>query len=194
MKAIKVIGVGLQKTGTTSLCLALRQLGYKHIGYNLNCCDLYRNGNIDALLDVLDQYDPCDDWPWPLFYQSIYEKFPNSKFILTKRISADVWFESFVTHAKKTSDYRSSRRLEKQIGHKSFRAEIYGYDNPSENRQHHIEFYHRHNKAVSDFFADKPGSLIELCWEKEQGWNNLSGFINEQVPESSIFPHARKRK
>ena len=80
------------------------------------------------------------------------------------------------------------------IGNRSFRAEIYGYEHPRENPEHHMAFYHRHIEEVRKFFADKPGALTELCWEQGDQWGQLCEPLEEPIPGDTDFPHVNKRK
>ena len=115
----KVFVIGLNKTGTTSLGKALKILGYRHI-----CChrielieDIIIQKNFDRIYEIADQYDAFEDWPWPLAYRELSQKYPDAKFILTMRKSPEVWFKSLFHHAKL---YPSTKH----------RKLIYGFWNP----------------------------------------------------------------
>lgn len=195
MKPAKVFGVGLQRTGTTTLGKALSLLGYKHLGYNLNCCNLYRERRTQELLALAEDHDSFEDWPWPLIYEEAYEAYPDAIFILTTRKNGESWLASMVSHASYVAEKRrTDPNCVKTIGVSSFRREVYGYDHPLDNPDHHLSYYRNHNNAVRQFFSDKQGSLVQLCWENGDGWKALCGPLGETVPTGIELPHANKRK
>ena len=91
-RTIKIFGIGLSKTGTTSLARALEILGYKtrdYIGVTK-----YIAGDLSSVdLQEIDANDAFTDTPIPSFYKQLDEKYPNSKFILTTR-NMDDWLRS----------------------------------------------------------------------------------------------------
>ena len=115
----KVFCLGLSRTGTTSLCSGLQDLGYDVVHFPLSlytqshlfgapkfCPKLSvspykkwrRKKEIKALaltnpLEVLKDHDAFGDLPIPLFYQELDKLFPGSKFILTSR-ELDRWLIS----------------------------------------------------------------------------------------------------
>ena len=81
----KVFGIGFHKTGTTSLALALRQLGYSVTGPNgVNDPNISQNARA-LVRDLVDQFDAFQDNPWPILFRELDEWYPNSKFVLTLR-------------------------------------------------------------------------------------------------------------
>lgn len=187
----KIFGIGLQRTGTTSLGRALALLGFNHCGFQAELVNHYRQGDMAKVIAATEQYDSFEDWPWPLIYQQLHDIYPDALFVLTTRASEDRWFESMVKHAKFVAQKRAIANdgdLNAR-GRKSFRAEVYGYDNPEDNRGHHIDFYRSHCRAVRDYFSDKPASLIEVCWEHGDGWSELCAGLGVPVPQKHDFPH-----
>lgn len=180
MKKNKVIGVGFHKTGTTTLGHSLQLLGYKHISYSREAFLLYHASETSAVLALMTYFDSFEDWPWPLLYQEIYERFPDSKFILTTRINEEIWFASLAGHVNRGPSEPFP-----------YRRYIYGYENPEDNKQAHIETYLQHNQAVREFFADKQGSFLEVCWEKGDGWQELCSFLDQEIPNLP-FPHSNR--
>lgn len=180
MKKNKVIGIGFHKTGTTTLGHCLQLLAYNHISHSKEAFLLYQAGEISALLKLMEYFDSFEDWPWPFLYREIFERFPESKFILTTRSNEDVWFASLARHVRRGAgeDFK-------------YRTYIYGYENPTDNKQLHIEKYLQHNREVREFFSDKEGSFLEVCWEKDDGWHELCSFIDVEIPNLP-FPHSNQ--
>ena len=178
---MKVFGIGLNKTGTTSLGKALEILGYKdHISWSADLSpDLIKKWsekNIDAILSVAEKYNNLEDWPWPLVYKELYEKFDDAKFILTKRTTPERWYHSLCEH---------------RLRHGSFEHHklIYGYYFPHDFKREHIEFYNNHNRQVIDFFKKKaPEKLLVISFSDGNNWGKLCNFLNVGIP-SLDFPH-----
>lgn len=177
---MKVVGIGLNKTGTKTLGTCLKYWGLRHITYNHQAFDLWRNSDYGALMEWVGAYDSFEDWPWPLLYREIDEAFPGTKFILTTRKDSATWFKSLCDHAVRT-------------GPTQFRKYIYGFEMPHEHKAEHIEFYERHNQSVREHFKSRPGCLLEVCWENGDGWKELAGFLG--LPDPGIpLPHANKSR
>ena len=85
-KKVKVFGIGFNKTGTTSLTLALKELGcdvapeYFFEPLLVNVLD----GDFQLLIKRCFLYNAFQDIPFslPLVYKEIYKQFPKAKFIL----------------------------------------------------------------------------------------------------------------
>ena len=175
---MKIVGIGLNKTGTTTLGTCLVHWGFKHISYSKPAFDLWRKNDFDKLWQFTHNYDSFEDWPWPLVYREMDEKYPGSKFILTTRKNSETWFRSLCKHAHRT-------------GPTEFRKVIYGFEMPFEHPTEHMEYYVRHNRAVREYFHNRQNDFLEVCWENGDGWNELSEFLNLPRP-STPFPHSGK--
>jgi hypothetical protein len=176
---MKVFGIGLNKTGTKTLGVCLNQLGYAHKSVDRPAFELFKKGDINGLFNIIDKYDSFEDWPWPLIYKEVDEKYPDSKFILTIRKTPESWFKSLCRHA----DY---------TGPTEFRKHIYGYEMPRKHKQHHLDFYDKHVKDVTDYFKSQPEKLLIVCWENGDGWEKLSSFLGFDCPNVPL-PHTNKR-
>ena len=175
---MKIVGIGLNKTGTKTLGACMRYWGFKHISCNTKAFDHWRAGDYRRLMNRIRRFDSFEDWPWPLIFREIDAEFPGSKFILTRRADADTWFNSLCEHAKRT-------------GPTDFRKYIYGHAMPQAHRAEHINFYENHLRTVRDYFRGRPDDLLEVCWEKGDGWAELSQFLGFEKPDLP-FPHENK--
>ena len=174
----KVVGIGLNRTGTTTLGICLEHFGYRHTSVHQAAFELFRNGDMNSLMEIVAQFDSFEDWPWPLVYRQIEAQYPDSKFILTKRKSEDAWFKSL-------------SRLAAITGPTEFRQFVYGYAMPEEHKRNYIDFYNQHNKSVEDYFSDKPGKLLVVSWDKGNGWEELCQFLGHETPQAP-FPHVNR--
>lgn len=175
---MKIVCIGLNKTGTMSLGACLRTWGLHHLSFSNEAFDLWQEKNIEGLLSMADRFDSFEDWPWPLIYREFDQRFSGSKFILTRRLNADTWFASLCKHAARTGPTR-------------FREAIYGYAMPEGHKEQHVRFYQDHLTAVRRYFLDRPDDLLEVCWEEGDGWEKLSSFLG--LPDPGVpFPHMYK--
>jgi Sulfotransferase domain/UDP-glucoronosyl and UDP-glucosyl transferase len=91
----KVFGIGLSRTGTSSLTQALNILGYKAIHFphdNVTRAELYRffaSGSGRLSLSLLQEADAITDTPACCVYKALDQGYPGSKFILTVLSESD---------------------------------------------------------------------------------------------------------
>lgn len=176
---MKVIGIGLNKTGTKTLGACLLHWGFRHQSCSTRDFDLWRTGREDEVFVRMEKYDSFDDWPWPLMYKTIDSRFSGAKFILTRRKDVATWFESLCLHAER-------------MGSSAFRQCIYGHDMPRNHRVEHVAFYEKHLADVRAYFHARPNDLLEVCWEEGDDWKKLAQFLGLPVPDRP-FPHNNKR-
>jgi tetratricopeptide (TPR) repeat protein len=102
--ADKVFGIGLSRTATSSLNLALRKLGYDSIHW--------LNPNTQTVISNQDfvLFDGFTDIPVSYQFEELYSAFPNSKFIYTSR-SRDSWISSVSSHYKNARGIDSPTQL-----------------------------------------------------------------------------------
>jgi len=182
-KPHKVFGIGLNKTGTSSLKRALVALGYNHCDVRGQMTYKYFNRNFGQIFKTVDQFDSFEDWPWPLMYRQVFDRYgTNARYILTRRASGEKWVESLKAHALVTSPDNNPRKR------------IFGFDYPHGAEAQHIAYYDSHLTEVRRFFADQNAShvLCEVCWEEGDGWQQVCDFLNEPLPDAP-FPHANRR-
>ncbi len=188
---MRVIGIGLNKTGTTSLGKAVEILGFKkHHSWDTENVIDYSNGKIDELLKFTKDYNNLEDMPWFLIYKELNEYYDDAMFVLTTRKSAEIWYKSQCKHYDKNmklEGYDEETAVTNQI--------VYGYENPYLHREEFIAKYHQHNEEVREYFNGKD-NFVELCWEDGDGWKELCAFLQIPSPEYLIknksFIHANK--
>ena len=170
----KVFCIGFHKTGTTSLKMALTELGYRVTGPFGR-----RDRNIgetveDQAREIAARFDAFQDNPWPVIYRFLDREYPGSKFILTMRPS-EKWIASVVDHFGKSAP--------------PMREWIYGpgMGNPTGNESVYIERYERHNREVLDYFKDRPEDFIVFDISAGDGWEKICTFLGHSVP-ATPFP------
>lgn len=175
----KVFGIGFNKTGTTTLAACLRKLGRRHTSASLELLRDVLAGRFASLFAVADQFDSFEDWPWPLAFRELDSRYPGSRFILTRRRDAATWFDSLAAMARRNGP-TEMRRL------------IFGHAMPAAAPEVFMAAYDAHCAAVREHFRDRPGDLLEVCWEEGDGWRELCQFLGEPVP-AEPFPHVNAR-
>ena len=137
------------------------------------CCTKPGGPETSTLSDRLrPKYDLLEDWPWPLVYKEMAESFPDSRFVLTRRTSAAVWFKSQRHHIKKYGPHRG----------------IYGDMTEKEAPEKYQAFYENHLREARSYFAGT-GRMLEVCWDEGDGWEQLCPFLGRPIPDIA-FPHS----
>jgi len=187
---MKIFGIGMFKTGTTSLENALRILGFNHInnttffggdsfGFlhrnvkDIVCeydYDKFSDDENDKIKKAIESYDAFSDHPWMWCYKKAFELYPNAKYILTTRKNETALGNSdwnfWLANGAKEEDIPSKEEF--------------------------IHRYKTHNNEVRNFF-DGNSNFIELCFENGDGWKELCEFLSLPIP-SDDFPHSNRGK
>lgn len=171
----KVFGIGLQRTGTTTLASAMRLLGYRSTHFPADLWD-------DPDAAVLDEYDALFDNPIPLIYKDLDARFPGSKFVLTTR-DEEGWLRScewLFTEMREEWGFDTSERL------RAMHTHAYGTNHFDEDAFRRA--FRAHHEDVRAHFADRPEDLLVLDIAEEDKWAPLCTFLGVDRP-SVPFPH-----
>jgi hypothetical protein len=160
MRRSKIFGIGLSRTGTTSLTEALAILGFSAIHYPTS-------------LEQIELYDAATDLLVAATFEMLDAKFPGSKFIYTVR-RRESWLESCRRHwlrrQEKVDDI--NRELRKQLyGTIDFDADLFA------------QAYDRHETHVLHYFAERPHDFLvfDICGGRTD-WERLCSFLSAPVP------------
>jgi Sulfotransferase domain len=187
-KNYKVFGLGLSKTGTSSLGDALNYLGINTIHYPFDddtYAELYR-GNYDLSI-LKETYRGIVDIPAAPFYAQWDRQYPGSKFILTVR-DRDAWIESAEKHWELMMHWWKERpqfqRFQEFIS-----AVVYG--SVGFNAGRFLFAYDMQIKNVLDYFKNRPDDLLVMDICAGEGWEKLCPFLGLPEP-AAPFPHANE--
>ena len=181
MKPNKIFGIGLSKTGTTSLFAALSILGYRAETYrHLRERSLNEWFKGDFSHDYLSELDAVTDLPIGAFYPALDIRYPGSKFILTTRNKTD-WLESCSKFFAPTKMY-----LEKLGSFRDF-SQISAYGVVSYNEALFSYAYDTHMSGVRSYFSNRPEDLLTMSIVDGEGWEKLCPFLEEEIPNHE-FP------
>ena len=180
----KVFGIGLNKTGTSTLGACFSTLGFRHLYDVHRLTQYYFDGDLESIFKVIEGHDSFEDWPIPLIYKELYERFgEEALFVLTLRKTPEVWLNSLSRHAKRIN----------HEGARNIRKNIYGYESPDGHEAEHLKIYDAHTASVIEFFEQKGArdQLLVICWENGDDWTQLCDFFGVSKPWVS-FPHVNK--
>jgi hypothetical protein len=155
---MKIFGIGLSNTGTTSLAKALEVLGYRAVHYPWS-------------LQEIDEFDAAVDIPVACRYRELDERHPGSRFILTTRP-----FEEWI-------DRRRRKPVDKDRPQKwvlDTRIRMYG--SITFDAKLYTEAYYRHHEEVNDYFKERLEDLLILPLKADDKWERLCGFLGKEIP------------
>ena len=166
----KVFGIGLCKTGTTSLCKAMTILGFKSKHYL---------SNVDK--DIMSN-DFVNDMPIQTRYKIYDQQYPNSKFILTVRDK-----NSWLISCQKQFGFSPIKNRDSIIY--KYRVEQMGMD--TYNKEVFSKKYDEHLSTVLSYFYNRLQDILIINICNGEGWEKLCPFVNKSIPEIP-FPYINK--
>jgi len=191
---MKVICVGLAKTGTTSLAKALRILGYnvydfkEHFTFHRQeWLDSFETDRLPNFKEMYQGVDAITDVPAAFWFEEIAAVFPEAKVILTVRDSEEQWLESW----KRQCQFIKNRPFLVKIAlwwnsdeHflRTNRVAIFGSSNPEATALFRKK-YRQHNERVQAVISAER----LLVYNVKQGWKPLGEFLGFDIP-STQFP------
>jgi len=195
---MNVIGVGLGRTGTNSLKLALNRLG---LGPCHHMDEVIRkmpeqvplwSAAVDGRPNwsaIYSDYKSAVDWPTAGFFRELAEAFPAARFVLTHR-DPERWADSFRKTIYRRLAERHERPPEVRDCLEMANAVIEKTGIPVElDRRRLIEAFVAHSEAVR---AVIPADQL-LEFEVREGWAPLCDFLNLPAPDDA-FPHTNSRE
>lgn len=154
----KIFGIGLGKTGLTSLKQAMAALGHSVLQQPMR---------IDRRM--LAPYSFICDKPINYRFREVAELYPEARYILTLR-PIEAWLKC---QARVSGVRREGHDLK-------MRRECYGCDLYDEDTFRDV--YMRHYKDVLAFFRTTPERLLVLNIFEGQGWKELVDFLKPEFP------------
>jgi hypothetical protein len=190
---LSIIGVGFGRTGTTSLNMALEQLGFgpchqmEEVFSNPQQLPKWETAVAGRSVDwddVYAGYNSTVDWPGALFWEELADTYPAAKIILTTR-PTESWWHSFSNTIMKAWEIipempkghpRNVALLGKYVVlDKTFGGTI--------EKQAVTSIYDGHiQKVLSSFTGDRL-----LQFDVRDGWAPLCKFLNKPIPDGD-FP------
>jgi len=200
----KIFVIGRGKTGTTSMGQVLSDMGFR-VGNQAKAERLmedWAQRKFHNIVEYCKSADAFQDAPFSndYTYQVMDYAFPESKFVLTIRNSAEEWYESLTRfHTKiigkgrlptaddlKNFDYREKGWLWR------FHKTVYGIDEYSlYDKGLYIQHYEMHNNRVQDYFKYRQGDLLVLNLSDSNSMTALCNFLDKPVVKQTM-PHLNR--
>jgi len=186
MNSSKIFGIGLSKTGTTSLTKALNMLAIRTIHFphdEQTFTELQRG---EYRLSVLAKYQGVTDTPVAPFFAQLDKAWPGSKFILTIREKRS-WLRSAEAHWLDLLKGRPARDPAYKAFIDYINACAYGCTSFSAERFSYV--YDTHVRLATEYFARRPDDFMVLdIVDGDRRWDTLCEFLGAPVP-AVHFPH-----
>lgn len=194
---MKVIGVGVGRTGTYSLKLALERLG---LGPCHHMEEVLRNPPVQVPLwsaalrgradwaAIYRGYASAVDWPTAGFFRELNTVYPSAKFILTHR-SPDSWVQSFSETIYKLTlgEVSGPPEMKPLLDMASGVVDRTGFPNGLD-AAGLARAFAAHNDAVK---ATIPADRL-LVYQVKEGWEPLCAFLGVAEPAEQ-FPRSNDR-
>lgn len=184
-----VWGIGLTRTGTTSLNEALVHLGYRAV---------HRPTTNDLLYG---QLQAATDESVAAVFEYLDWRYPHSRFVLTDRDEGD-WLRSTAAHRAVRSAARvdelnqhhppigNPRRRDRWIELVFTHMRLYGTPHFDENA--FLRGRRAYYARVSNYFEHRKRDLLRLRICHGDGWQQLCSFLGNDVP-AIPFPNTNAR-
>lgn len=169
----KIFGIGLSRTGTTSLAQVLTSIGINFIHYPKTKEVLFDSKNGGG-----------GDLPAVVYYKELDIKFPNSLFVYTIR-DKEEWLDSVENHL--------TRKDKEKIKPWSLQNRIAVYGQIEFDRDVFSAIYDTHDADVRSYFKDRKQDLLILNICGGDGIYRLLSFIDAQNDKTLTFPQINKR-
>jgi hypothetical protein len=200
---IKVLGVGVGRTGTLSLKAALERLGFgpcfhgRHVLDHPDRLPLWLAAAAGEPVDwsaVLAGYQSSVDWPGAAFWRPLIAAYPEARVILTVR-DEQGWYDSVHKTIYRMFGYGPEDERVAEARHVVPGLDVFTafhrtmiwdgfFDGRFADRDHAVRAYRRHNEAVMD--GVPPERLLVIA--PGAGWEPLCRFLDVPVPDEP-YPH-----
>lgn len=162
----------------------------------------YVKNRRDGLKALVQTADFFQDLPFsaPGTYRILDEAFPQSRFILTLRESAQEWYESLTNFHRGVFGHGKRIPLRRDLENSTYRFPGFAwlanralYDSPPDDPYNHaalIAAYENHRKEVIEYFAGRENLLV-LEISHRDAVSRLAEFLNIE-PQVKSLPWLNK--
>ena len=195
--ALKVVGAGWGRTGTTSTLAALNILGlgpcytfYTIMSEKPEHFAQWQAAYAGEKMDwpaLFDGFNSVVDWPACDFYPELLKLWPEAKVILNVR-DPESWYTSMVNTIWEVYENlrRAGQTAETNPLYRLLQTMLWDgtFHGRFEDKAYAIDLFEQHNARVK---AALPAEKL-LVFDVKQGWEPLCRFLNVPVPDQQ-FPH-----
>jgi len=179
----KIFGIGLGKTGTTSLTRAIQILGFTPVAHGIKYIDELRNVRFAADIFIAAR------WKFLAY------AYPKAKFILTDRNTKE-WIDSTQRHyesTKKRSMEGTPTKWGLKIPLRTAESRWLIYGTTTFDPEKFWVAMDNHRYDITKYFEKyRSDDLLILNIAEGEGWERLCQFLDVPVPDIP-FPHKNKR-
>ncbi|MFI0486635.1 sulfotransferase family protein [Actinomadura sp. 9N215] len=206
-EGLQVIGVGLHRTGSTSVKAALEWLGYGPCYHGLEalrrCVDgehwqaAYDTGGAADWSVIFEGYRAALDWPTVHFWEQLAAAYPDARILLTDR-DPERWWDSHVQMFQlgaqfnreltgeqrqwaEESGFARTQTILRTIVTETFGGRVF-------DKTHCLRVFQQHYERVRRTVPDDR----LLVYRVQDGWEPLCRFLDADVPDEP-FPHVNTR-
>lgn len=199
----KVFVIGMNKTGTTTLYVSLKALGFKMGNTSVAetlAGEWVKNGDLDKMRRYIDTADAFQDAPFsiPGFYTWLTEEYPKAKFILTVRDTPEQWLASMKRfQSARLSSVPGEFIAENALKNSTYVYKGWSYDMmrhiyhlpevPLYDEAHYTSVYQGHIDSVLNHFKDKSDRFLSLNVAHDGAYSRLLEFLEIQIGPNT--PH-----
>ena len=188
----RIFGIGLSRTGTTSLTFALEMLGYRSVHFptdprsRTEIMRALRNSPASLRLSILDDVDAVTDTPVCATFPALDAAYPGSRFLYTVR-DKEEWLKSCERFwATVLEPYCRANPADATVAYVTTVCDrIYGgieFD-----RVRFAGAFDDYEAQVTTYFRDRPNDLLTIDICGGEGWPPLSRFLGAPAPRGR-FP------
>ena len=187
---MKLVVAGLGRSGTTSIVMALEQLGLTCLSQDSLFTNLKNHANVNAVLrdeaeldlSMFEAVDATIGWPLCFLYRQQLEQFPQAKCLLNVR-DPESWFDSVSRAWKTLGAIRNARFLPRLRCINETLDYLQDCFGGPPDRETWIAAY----KTYVDSVKRNVSSDRLVIYRVEEGWEPICGLLNFPVPDQA-FP------
>lgn len=195
----KVFGIGFHKTGTTSLHIFLKLMGFQGlhwpnrvngVHYQKLCIPFLHDTAkiVEILSPLFSQYETFTDVPIPALYRELDCRFPNSRFIMIERNMGE-WWESLMNH------WHLKNKNKRILDPYEYLQYNYAEEKPLieitlENKKDAILRHRRHVEKAKSYFRGRPDRFLSVSLGDPDIAKLIANFLkSSEVPG---FPRIKR--
>lgn len=167
----RIFGVGISRTGTKSLSVALEHLGIPTIHWPTNMLDLCR-------------FRGATDITVACRFRELDQLFPDSLFVYSER-SLKSWLVSIENHYAWRDPAAQLPPGARQFAQEA-EVRIYGRIWPK--GSNFAISYQKQREDVLNYFSRRKDSLLQFDVSRSDNWSSLCDFLDVKIPQVG-FPH-----
>ncbi|KAK8124659.1 uncharacterized protein PG998_000418 [Apiospora kogelbergensis] len=200
---MKVIVLGMPRTGTQSLADALIHLGIspvyhmREVGKNQHAPmwakaieDKFEDGKPwgrEEFDRVMGEYEGkgLADFPAAMFPEELIDAYPEAAVILTVRDNEQQWYDSMMSTVIPAHSQNAHLSIEMYLMEDKCHQQCWSNGFPKDG----LAYYRQHNQTVRDAAARRGRKLLE--YKPGMGWAPLCEFLGLPLPAADVaYPRA----